>query len=206
MEEKMWNTSAEKDRLRKEIRLRRKSIAQREGWMELCRAIQKRILLSACWKAAENIVLYIAVKGEPDTSLLLERAFACGKNVFLPRCRPGLEGEMDLIGCMSADDFRISPFGIPEPVLTPSSRILSPQEMLDEAATLVVTPALTFDRQGYRLGYGGGYYDRLFAGAACVSIGMAYSELLAPELPREPWDLPVDAVYTECGAFDNRKA
>lgn len=195
------DASSEKELLRKEIRNRRKEIAAREGWKDICMAMQMRLLASSRWGAAENVVLYSAVKGEPDTLLLFEQAWKSGKNVFLPRCRPGREGEMDLVCCSSFRNLVVSSFGIPEPVLEPESRVLLPQDM-GSTATLVVAPALTFDRCGYRLGYGGGYYDRLLSKSACPTVGLAYDELLAWRLPADPWDRSVDAVYTEHGVFE----
>ena len=182
--------------LRRRIRAERTALAAAPEWKDACLCIQQGLLAHRCWKRAENIVLYIAVKGEVDTALLLGQAWESGKNVFLPRCRKG--GEMDLVRCSSLDELVISSFGIPEPPLCPGSILLKPGEM-SRGTTLVVTPALAFDRLGFRLGYGGGYYDRLFAHSECVSAGLAYEALVLPFLPREPWDRPVDLLCTEKG-------
>ncbi len=70
-------------------------------------------------------------------------------------------------------------------------------ELLDA----VVVPGLAFDREGYRLGYGGGYYDRFLARipAGVLSVGLVPQALLAESLPREPWDVPVRYLATEKG-------
>ena len=103
---------------------------------------------------------------------------------------------MDLIACSSMEETTISRFGIPEPVKKASSRILSAAE-LSSKETLIIVPALAFDRRGFRLGYGGGYYDRLLASALCPKAGLSYHGLVLDALPRDPWDVSVDTVCTE---------
>jgi 5-formyltetrahydrofolate cyclo-ligase len=60
----------------------------------------------------------------------------------------------------------------------------------------VIVPGLAFDREGYRLGRGGGYYDRYLIGKTCRKIGLCRPELLVDRLPRDEWDIPVDLVMT----------
>ena len=64
-------------------------------------------------------------------------------------------------------------------------------------ATLCVVPALAFDRSGYRLGYGGGYYDRLLAEFCGRTVGLFYHEFLQDELPRGIYDRAVELLITE---------
>jgi 5-formyltetrahydrofolate cyclo-ligase len=67
---------------------------------------------------------------------------------------------------------------------------------------LVVVPGMAFDRDGYRLGRGGGYYDRFLSAARFrAAVGLAFAWQLLPELPRDPWDVPVGAVATEEGVI-----
>jgi 5-formyltetrahydrofolate cyclo-ligase len=103
---------------------------------------------------------------------------------------------MDFIFCAGLEELDPSGFGIPEPILCPDSRLLTAEELF-LPDTLVIVPALAFDRKGFRIGYGGGYYDRLLERASCPSVGLTFHELLQLELPRDPWDRPVQAVCTE---------
>lgn len=59
-----------------------------------------------------------------------------------------------------------------------------------------VVPGLAFDREGFRLGRGGGYYDRWLTGSGCRTIGLCRPERLLDRLPRDQWDMPVDTVIT----------
>ena len=143
---------------------------------------------------------YVSVKEEAGTDLILAEALRSGRELFLPRCRrkgePGWPGGMDFIHWHGETALVPSPFGIPEPELTPQARQLSNEE-LAAPDTLILVPALAFDRQGFRLGYGGGYYDRFLARASCSCVGLSFHGLLLDELPRDPWDKPVHAVCTE---------
>lgn len=187
----------DKGELRRRLRKRRAELSSGEAGDRRSSAAQCRLLESVFWQKSRRVVLYAAVKGEVDTALLLESAWKEGREVFLPRCRPAEPGLMDMIACCGPEELVPSRFGIPEPELSASSRFLSSRELEDGEHTLIVVPALAFDRQGFRLGYGGGYYDRMLDAARCFSVGLTYHELLQNRLPREAWDRPVGAVCTE---------
>jgi len=186
--------SGGKNSLRREFSARRKRLSSCIGWKERCAAVQAALLVSDAWGQAENVVLYASLPSEISTDLLLQAAWQGGKNVFLPRCRPQEKGMMDMLLCRSATDLEKSSMGIAEPLLTRDSRFLREGEN-----ALVVVPALAFDRQGFRLGYGGGYYDRFLAGKEYFSVGLSVRELVAEKLPRNDWDRPVSALCTEEG-------
>ena len=190
-----------KSELRPRLRARRSALREGPEGAGRCRRMQRRLLAGDLWSRSRRVVLYCAVKGEPDTALLLEAAWRSGREVFLPRCRPGQPGEMDLAACAGSEELRISGFGIPEPELNAESRLLSEAELQAGEETLLVVPGLAFDRRGHRLGYGGGYYDRLLARAACSSVGLCFGELVLPELPLDAWDRAVSFLCTEDGLF-----
>lgn len=78
----------------------------------------------------------------------------------------------------------------------------SPGKASAPVPDIIVVPGVAFDRQGGRLGQGGGYYDRLLgspAYAACLRIGLAYAFQVLDRLPRDDWDVPVHALCTEEG-------
>lgn len=183
----------DKAALRASMRARRAALAAdgtRHASLSL--ALQRRMLNSDLWRESPVVMLYCAVRGEAQTSLLLTEAWASGKRVLLPRCRPGKRGVMDAVPCSGPENLIRSHLGIPEPTGAAASPLL-----VREA--LIVTPGLAFDREGYRLGYGGGYYDRLFQGGARLAVGLVFTEHLFERLPRQAWDQPVNALCTEEG-------
>jgi 5-formyltetrahydrofolate cyclo-ligase len=196
--------------------LRARMLALRRDWPEaelraLSVSAQKRLLLQEIWKKAGSVALYMPIRGEVDTALLLEGAWREGKAVFLPRVeeadglQAGKSGKMRFVFCRSPADLRKGAYGIPEPL--PDTEPLS--GFFPRPPDLFVVPGVAFDRQGGRLGFGGGYYDRFLA--SCLSekspggmrfssffVGLAYSfQLREEKLPLEAWDQPVQALCTD---------
>ncbi len=177
--------------------LRRNILSGPQGRL-LSEASQRVLVESPVWKQARRVGLYASLPWEVGTDILLDEAWRSGKEVFLPRCRPGKPGEMDMLACDSRAGLTVSPLGIAEPRLLPGSLMLGAEGPKEE--TLIVVPALAFDRTGYRLGHGGGYYDRFLDPAWCVSAGLALQCMIAQApLPHDPWDVPVTHVCTEEG-------
>ena len=139
---------------------------------------------------ARNIMMYCSVEREPDTRAIANAAFSAGKTVAFPFCYRG--GEMDARIVRSIDELSPAMLGIPAP--PGAAPVIAPGDL-----DLVLVPALAFDRAGYRLGYGGGYYDRYLIGIPAVTIGLARKLLIRASLPREPHDIAVEYVVTECG-------
>jgi len=132
---------------------------------------------------------YHAMTGEADPALLLARLVADGCHIALPRV-VGKHQPLEFHRIPEGEVLRPSAFGVHEPlahwpVVTP---------------TLLLVPLLAFDRHGYRLGYGGGYYDRTLAFLKNArAIGIAYAGQEVDGLPREAHDMRLDAVLTEKG-------
>lgn len=135
-----------------------------------------------------SILLYFGVGNEPDTSQLFEPLSLLGTELALPRCLPG--GEMEARSYRGIEHLTSGPFGIPEPDITcPVVR--------RDSLSLILVPGLCFDERGFRLGHGGGYYDRYLTGFSGSSVALCRDRLLLPNLPVEPHDRPVDLVLTE---------
>ena len=163
-------------------------------------AIYEYLFSLPAWRDAPVICGYISVRGELNTAPILRRAAAEGKTVALPVTVTGAdEGRMVFRTLPDGDLSRLTParFGIPEP--NESCPALANS---DFARALILVPALAFDGEGYRLGYGGGYYDRFLSSLRELAIphtavGLAYSVCRAAALPREAHDIPVHIILDE---------
>jgi len=139
-----------------------------------------------CWREARRIFAYWGVRREICTRGLVEAALAEGKPVLLPRILG--RGHMDFA---AYDGLPECVFGIPQPGA--EAPAVSP-----ERGDLILVPGLGYDREGYRLGWGGGYYDRLLAESPAYSLGLCRAAFLSETpLPREEHDRAVSAVLTE---------
>lgn len=80
-------------------------------------------------------------------------------------------------------------------------RMDATQLITSDQIDLIIVPGLVFDRRGYRIGYGGGYYDRYLQTYQGLKISLAYSFQTTDTLPHEEFDIPVDHIITEDGRF-----
>lgn len=143
------------------------------------------------WQRACTIALYASIQGEVETKALLNKALREGKRVSLPR----VLGKGKMVFCPISAETLLTrgPFGIPEP---PSTDTIPGNSLPD----LILVPGLAFDRLGYRLGYGGGYYDRFLASVGlCERIGLTFADNLVAKLPHDPWDERMTSLCTEDG-------
>lgn len=135
--------------------------------------------------AAKTILTYISTEIEVDTIRFIEKMLKSGKTVAVPKC----EGrDMRFIRIESLSDLEKGAFGIPEPS--------DGEEIADFSDSVCITPALSFDEKGCRMGYGGGYYDRFSAKYTGVSIGICYEGFIR-EIITEEFDRPVNIIVTE---------
>jgi 5-formyltetrahydrofolate cyclo-ligase len=129
---------------------------------------------------------------EPNTRLLIEKLLEQGKTVGLPRMLPGRQ--MEVRRYDPAIPMVKAAFGIEEPS---TDCPLIPKEEID----FVLTPAVAYDRRGYRTGFGGGYYDRWLEHFNGVTVGLCRSCVLQDTVPAEAHDAQVNCVVTEQGVI-----
>lgn len=164
-------------------------------------ALARRVLGLPQWEAAPIVLAYLSVREEVDTRALVASALAAGKRVAAPRVVGPRRLAWYEVGVGEA--FERSRMGIDEPHERP-------ERLVDVAAlgadALALVPGLAFDARGYRLGYGGGFYDAFLHDFAGMSVGLCRSAMLLESLAAlgatEPHDLPVGLVVTEMGTKD----
>lgn len=165
----------------------------------LCQRLQENLIRSTLWAESSQVLLYVSIKEEVDTSFLLHTAWAQNKRVYLPRCEPDKPGEMTMRVCTQLSELCPSRMGILEPAPDAPRFVEQPHPPHADFLPLVVVPGLVFDQHGYRIGYGGGYYDRLLSRCPMRSVGLAFQQHIVPQLPCDPWDVPMTALCSEEG-------
>ncbi len=178
----------DKRALRKELIIRRRQMDKRIK-SEMDKAIADNVLASDCYKSADSLLIYISTEIEVDTRQIIMQAFKDEKAVYAPRCMAG-DGEMCFCKISSFNDLEPGYKGI----LEPNS---SCQGLVHAGKMLCVVPALAYDLQGFRLGYGKGYYDRFLAGFTCQKLGICYDEFILDDVFRDKHDVPVDMIISD---------
>ncbi len=136
-----------------------------------------------------TILIYVSTPIEVDTKRIIENAWADGKRVAVPRCIPDTR-LMEFHYITSFDDLKPGMFG----VLEPDEGL---EIVTDFDGCLMIVPAMQFDINGYRLGYGKGYYDRYMSRFSGVSAGLCYIEELRRHMYHGRYDRPVDVIVTD---------
>jgi 5-formyltetrahydrofolate cyclo-ligase len=184
--------------LRRALRERRRALAPRER-ARAARGLARELLRHPAYRRARSLAVYLARDGELDPELLVHRAWASGRRVFLPVLIDHPWPLLRFARYTPATRFRCNRFGIPEPDV-PRRRLL-PARALD----LLLLPLVAFDATGNRLGMGGGYFDRTLAylhgrrwqRPRLLGVGYAFQQVAA--LAAAPWDVPLHGVVTERG-------
>lgn len=176
-----------KIQLRKELRLLRDGFSD-DYKVQSDRIIAELLLSTDEYTLADTLFIYVSVGSEVDTSFIIGRAFADGKKVAVPHC---CDREMKFYYINSTDDLICSQFGVPTVDVTRS------QCAEINENTLCVVPALSFDSEFNRIGYGGGYYDRFLASHNVKTAGLCREKSMSLFLPVEKYDVKIDAIITE---------
>lgn len=182
-------SATDKTALRQEMLLLRRSLSP-ENAMAFSHAIGKNISTVGAVQRAEIICAYVASKdNEADTRTLIQAWLREQRTILVPVMGPGKALLWSRL--LSLQELVPKRFGI----LEPDEANLRPVTPPPHAVCLV--PGIAFDRAGYRIGYGGGYFDRFLSSIPLISIGLAYAFQVLERIPRDPWDRPVDFVVTE---------
>ncbi|WP_197671715.1 5-formyltetrahydrofolate cyclo-ligase [Geminocystis sp. NIES-3708] len=178
--------SQQKKILRKEFITQRLQLTSPQ-WQIKSNRLCQNLLNSDIFHQAKVILSYLSFKQEPDLSLLHQQSHI----IFgLPRC----QGK-NLVWCQWqwGDKLEKNCYGINEP--------FSNSSLIDvNSVDLILVPSVICDRNGYRLGYGGGYYDRMLelpSWKNIPTIGIVFDFAYVSELPRESWDKPLNYICTE---------
>ena len=142
------------------------------------------------YKRCDTVLCYVSTEIEVDTKQLITEALKDGKRVAVPRCIDGTR-EMTFHYINSLDELEPRTFSVLEPLPEKSEMVKSFKN------SICIIPALAYDEFGYRLGYGGGYYDRFLSKYPGVKIGIIYNACVKFRLFHGKYDVPADIIITE---------
>ena len=190
MEEKELVTR--KRALRKELNQRQCSLSN-EYKKEASLEIARRVFQSMEYQEANTIFIYCGTSNEVDTSIIIRDALKNGKHVALPKILS--MGIMETLEIESMEELIPERHGILEP--KEGSRKIPPEEI-----DLALIPCLGFSRDGYRIGYGGGFYDRFLPNGNFAKIIIAFDQMSVESMPVGAFDHKVDKIITESAYYE----
>lgn len=141
------------------------------------------------WKTANLIGVTVSNPPEVDTREIIKKAWEQGKEVAVPKCFPE-DKSMQFRKISSFDQLERVYFGLWEPIMNETA--ITGQEDID----LLIVPGLAYTKNGHRLGFGGGYYDRFLPYYNGPMLSLAFNGQVLPELPLEEHDIPVSKLVT----------
>jgi 5-formyltetrahydrofolate cyclo-ligase len=181
-----------KEKLRSELLQSRRAVSGADA-DRAARRVAEYVAALPTFQAADAVALYASLPDELPTRPLFDAVHASGKAVLLPR----FDGD-SLVFAQAEhwDDLRRGRYGVAEPPV--GAAAVRPR-------SLVVLPGVAFDREGNRLGRGGGHYDRAFADTPVgqpMLVGVGWDFQRVDRVPHGPADRRLDAVVTEAGVFE----
>ncbi|MBB5324709.1 5-formyltetrahydrofolate cyclo-ligase [Anoxybacillus tepidamans] len=141
------------------------------------------------WQQAKTVALTVSKSHEVNTKPIIEKAWQEGKTVCVPKCDPKTK-TMTFRAICSFSQLESVYFGLQEPIEAITKKIY-PREI-----DVIIVPGICFSKDGYRIGYGGGYYDRYLQHVSNSTISLAYAFQVVDHLPTEPHDISVDMIIT----------
>ena len=173
----------DKKALRDQIKARKRAMTEEEI-VTASQRLGQLLAASAAYQAAKTIYGYLPYNQEVRTTPMLQRALEDGKRVAVPKC---YGDEMRFIYLEDLSQVEKGYCGIPEPILD--------GPVADDPTALVLMPGLAFDREGHRIGYGGGFYDKFLAAEPNhPTLALCYAFQMLEHLETEEFDIPVDTV------------
>ena len=173
----------DKAQLRKEIKEKKRAMTE----ADICqrsRRLCEKFLQSQAYRNAKTIYGYLPYNQEVRTWDVLLQAIRDGKRIAVPKV---YGDEMKFIYITDFSQINTGYCGIPEPI--------ADEPIANDPTALVLMPGLAFDREGHRIGYGGGFYDRFLSDEPNhPTLALCYDFQIRDSLPTEEFDIPVDTV------------
>ena len=172
-----------KKELRSVIRAQKRAMTE-EMIVQKSEDLARQFLETEQYRSARSIYGYLPYNQEVRTVAMLEQALRDGKKVAVPKC---YDDEMRFIWMEDLSQVEKGYAGIPEPI--------ADGPVADDETALVLMPGMAFDKEGHRIGYGGGFYDKFLAKETNhPTLALCYDFQMVEHLETEEFDIPVDRV------------
>ena len=183
---------SQKSNLRATVLARRDAIPEQQRWMR-SEVISRKVQALPEFAAAKVVMAYMSMGSEFDTRPLVEAVLQRGAQLVLPRVDKATKTLALYAVCDLQHDLKSGVWGIREP--DPARCKVVPLSQVD----LILMPGAVFDRERRRLGYGGGFYDKMLAlpERHALTVAAAFDEQMVLCVPTEPHDIPVDILVTD---------
>lgn len=181
------NMKEEKKRLRNKV-MERISKLTKEYKIEADRKIYEKIINLKEYKEANTIFCFVNTEDEINTRVIIEDALKSGKRVGVPKCIG--KGIMEVYEIKGESSLQDGKYGILEPKI--GCLLIKPEEI-----DFAIIPCVSCNREGYRLGYGGGFYDRYLANTKFHTAVICREKILCDHIPNNETDIKIDKVITD---------
>lgn len=183
-----------KENLRRQLKQERGRVEKmvRQTWDQ---AIAEHLQNWSCYHEAQKVMIYLSFGWEIQTWGIVQDLQSHGKEIYVPVVQKKPKTLVPTL-YTAKEDLVPAVFGILEP--KPGTPTISPVEL-----DLVIVPGLAFSPEGFRVGYGGGYYDRFLTATKALAVGLVYTAFFR-ELKPDPWDQAVDFLVCEEGLLSRK--
>lgn len=157
--------------------------------------LHNHFIQSTLWKEANTIGVTVSQGFEWDTRKIIESAWEQGKTVVVPKCS-AKEKVLTFYELTSFEQLEVVYYNLLEPKISETKPV--EKQMIE----LLIVPGVVFQPNGYRIGFGGGFYDRFLADFTNETVSLVSTIQLKDDLPIEKHDIPVKHLITENGFID----
>ncbi|NKE05096.1 MULTISPECIES: 5-formyltetrahydrofolate cyclo-ligase [Mesobacillus] len=146
------------------------------------------------WMEASTIAITVSKAPEIDTFQIIRKGWEQGKRMVVPKCEPKTR-QLNFRELKRFSELESVYYGLLEPIVSET------ESVSHDEIDLVVVPGIAFSNEGYRLGFGGGYYDRFLANYQGNTVSLAFENQIVPEVPVESHDIPVRKIVSSEGVI-----
>ena len=168
-----------------ELRRIAKECRKRLDILDISQRIAEHILEQDWYRRATDVMIFYPL----DSEISLLSLMNSDKDFYLPRV---CGKELEICPYKVGDELVVADYGVKEPKTFKADK---------DCIDIIFTPALMIDKNFHRLGYGGGYYDRLLSDYSGMKVGVVSEKLFVDNIPSDIYDVKLDFVVTEKGVY-----